>query len=248
MATEENEQSPFTRPGFIAAAVVVALIVVLGIVIGIVNATRDDSEAAPPPSSSATSSTALATESSAAVGGESVCGLDGEVLSGSVSSAPDAQWQFQGTTAYPTSATYGPGDTNEDGVRYCFQHSPEGALFAAANAAVQGSDPSIASSWIEYFLAEDVPGRVGLVSEVARGASPETRMNIAGFRILQYDGESARIDLAVRAVGSGNTAYASTVYDLVWENGDWKLSPESTSNPLRIAEIPDPAGYIAWGE
>lgn len=247
MATDDNEQqqSPFTRPGFIIAAIVVAIIVVLGIVVGI-NATRD--QASPSPTTEPTDVAAPTDEPSPVGGGPSVCGLEGQKLSGTVSTAPEAQWEVQDTTAYPTSPTYGPGETDENGVRYCFQHSPEGALFAAANAVVQGSDASVSEDWIEYFLSAETPNRDQLLNDVAAGSSSANRMNVEGFRMLAYDGDSARVDVAVRAAGSGNTVYASAVYDLVWEAGDWKLLPEDASNPLRLAEIPDAAGYIAWGE
>ncbi|MEK8229337.1 hypothetical protein NKG05_30680 [Oerskovia sp. M15] len=139
MDTDDNEQNPFTQPGFIAAAVVVALLVVLGIAIAIMSATRSDvPDPTPEPSSPApTTSTAPTSEGSDGAGGASVCGLGGDELTGSPSTAPDAEWAYQGTTAYPTSTKFGPGETNDDGVRYCFQHSPTGAVFAAANAAVQ---------------------------------------------------------------------------------------------------------------
>ncbi|MGW9114522.1 hypothetical protein [Microbacterium sp. NPDC055683] len=224
----------------------IGLIAVLGIVIGIVNATRSD----PEPSSSPTSDTSAApsAEPSADAGGASVCGLAGEELSGSLSTAPDAVWEFQDVTAYPTSEEFGPAETSPEGVRYCFQHSVEGAVFAAANASVQGSSPDTAGAWMEYFLSADAPNRDELVDDVTSGTPPEARMNIAGFKVLAYDGETARVDVAVRAVGSGNTAYASAVYDLVWEAGDWKLLPQDASNPLRIAQIPDTSGYVTWEE
>jgi len=53
MAEDNEQQSPFTRPGFVAATVVIALIVVLGLVIVIVNMTRDDPDPAPPTSTGA---------------------------------------------------------------------------------------------------------------------------------------------------------------------------------------------------
>lgn len=250
MTTEDTEQqqSPFSRPGFIISAVVVALIVVLGAVIGIVVATRDDPGSAAAPSSSPAPTTAPSSEPSEVAGGASVCGLGDVVLTGSVSTAPAAQWEFQGTTAYPTSPEFGPGESNEQGIRYCFEHSPEGAIFAAANAVVQGSDAATSPDWIAYFLSEDAPDRAQLLSDVAAGTSASTRMNVAGFRLLDYAGTSARVDMAVRAVGSGNAVNASAVYDLVWEAGDWKLLPQDPSNPLQMAEIPDTAGYIAWEE
>ena len=249
MTTEDTEQqSPFTRPGFIVSAVVVALIVVVGVVIGIVQATRDDPESAAAPSSSPAPTAAPSPESSGDAGGASICGLGDVVLTGSVSTAPPAQWEFQGTTAYPTSTEFGPGESNEQGIRYCFEHSPEGAIFAAANAVVQGSDAATSPDWIAYFLSEETPNRSQLLSDVAAGSSSSTRMNVAGFRLLNYDGDSARVDMAVRAVGSGNAVNASAVYDLVWESGDWKLLPQDPNNPLQMAELPDTAGYIAWEE
>lgn len=249
MATDDNEQNPFTRPGFIAAAVLVALVVVLGIIIAIVSATRsDDPDPAPEPSSpSPTTSAAQTTEPSDAAGGASVCGLEGEELTGTLSTAPDAEWAYQGTTAYPTSPEFGPGETTADGVRFCFQHSPTGALFMAANALVQGSDPAVSQTWIDYGLA-DGPHREELIGEVGDASGSDgTRMSLAGFRMLAYDGDTARVDLAVRASSEGQNLTLSGVYELVWQDGDWKISAD-VAQPLNTATIPDLAGYITWGE
>lgn len=250
MTTEDNEQSPFTKPGFIIAAVVVFLIVVLGVVIGFVNANRNDPEPAPSPSSPTNTSAAPTTEPSAVAGGASVCGLSGEVLSGSLTTAPEAKWDYQGTTAYPTSKEFGPGKTNSLGVRSCFQHSPEGAVLAAANATVQGSDsdPKMIKSWLNYFIAEG-PKREAVLSQGAgAGTSGQgVRIQVAGFRLLAYDGETARVDIAVRGAANGQTVTLSMVYDLVWEGGDWKLKVSDASAPINVANIPDVAGYVTWG-
>lgn len=247
MAKDTNQQRHFTQSGFVAATMVIALIVVFGIVIVIVNMNREDPDPALTTSTSADPTTIVsASDGSEAEAGGSVCGLAGEVLEGTLAAAPAAEWEFQDTTAYPTSAEFGPGDTNADGVRYCFQHSPEGAVFAAANAVVQGSDATTSPAWIEYFLSADTPNRSYLLDQVAAGSSPSNRMAVVGFRLLAYDGVSARVDVAVQATGSGNTVFASVVYDLVWEAGDWKLLPKDFSNPLRLAEIPNTVGYITW--
>lgn len=245
MATDDNEQNPFTRPGFIAAAVVVAIVVVLGIVIAIVNATRSDDP--DPTEPSPTTSAAPTSEPSDVAGGASVCGLEGEELAGTLSTAPAADWAYQGTTAYPTSPEFGPGETSADGVRFCFQHSPTGALFMAANALVQGSDPAVSQAWIEYGLA-DGPYREELVGQVGdTSGSQGTRMSLAGFRMLAYDGDTARVDLAVRASSEGQNLTLSGVYELVWQDGDWKISAD-VAQPLNTATVPDLAGYITWGE
>ena len=248
MAEDNEQQSPFTRPGFVAATVVIALIVVLGLVIVIVNMNRDDPNPAPTTSTSVEPTSAAPTsEPPEAVGGASVCGLPGEVLEGTLTTAPAAEWEYQGTTAYPTSSEFGPGDTSAGGVRFCFERSPEGALFAAANSLVQGSDPSIAEEWLQYIVAEG-PFRDQLLADVGSGTTGEgTRLAIVGFRVLAYDGETARIDLAVRGTSQGQTITLSGVYELVWQEGDWKISAD-VAQPLNMATIPDTAGYIAWGE
>ncbi len=248
MAEDNEQQSPFTRPGFVAATVVIALIVVLGLVIVIVNMNRDDPDPAPTTSTSVEPTSAAPTsEPPEAVGGASVCGLPGEVLEGTLTTAPAAEWEYQGTTAYPTSSEFGPGDTSAGGVRFCFERSPEGALFAAANSLVQGSDPSIAEEWLQYIVAEG-PFRDQLLADVGSGTTGEgTRLAIVGFRVLAYDGETARIDLAVRGTSQGQTITLSGVYELVWQEGDWKISAD-VAQPLNMATIPDTAGYIAWGE
>ncbi|GAA4193470.1 hypothetical protein GCM10022219_15290 [Microbacterium oryzae] len=251
MTSQDNEErSAFSRPGFVVAAVVVALIVVAGVVLGIVNATRDDPEpdASPTSAPSTAPSAAPSAEPSADAETASVCGLPGEERSGSLNTAPETAWEYQDVMAYPTSPAFGPAETSPDGVRFCFQHSVEGALFAAGNAVVQASSPETSAAWIEYFLSADAPNREELVSDVSSGASSDTRVGIAGFRVLAYDGDTARIDMALQAVGGGDTVYGSAVYDLVWEAGDWKLLPTDASNPLRIAQIPDAAGYVAWEE
>lgn len=244
MADEENEQSPFSRPSFIVAAVVVAAVVVAGVVVGINIATRDNGgDAEPAPST--TASAAPSAEPTADAGGASVCGLGGEELSGTVATTPQAEWEYEGTTAYPTSSAYGPGKTDPAGFRYCFEHSPTGALFMASNAIIQGSGASRAS-WVQYVVA-DGPYRDSLVSQISTGSSEGTRITITGFRILAYDGKTARIDLAATGSTQGQNVVLSGVYELVWQDGDWKISSD-TSTPVDLASIPNTAGYNAWGE
>ena len=257
MASEESEQrrSPYSRPGFLVAALVVAVVAVLGIVLAVSGALRNEPGAGAtsntsPPASPSTSPASTPTPAPSTSGNDaSICGLAGEVLTGKLNAAPAAEWEFQGTTGYPTSSTAGPGETDGEGVRYCFQHSPEGAVFAAANAVAQGTDPERAGPWLRYFLAEG-PNRDAVLAQGAgSGDSGGARVEVAGFRLLAYDGQTARVDMAVRgSAGNGQTVNLSMVYDLVWEGGDWKLVVTNPSAPINVAQIPDVSGYIAWEE
>lgn len=255
MSTEPTEPtSPFTRPRFLIAAVTVGVIVVLAVVLAVVNASRDNGEkpiAAPTTAAPAASriATAAPGKSTDKHGAKSVCGLGGETLAGRLTAAPAVdQWQYQGTTAYPVSKKYGPGANDPAGFRYCFQHSPEGALFAAANAMAGSNAPD---AWADYFVSSAVPNRAALLSAGAGDNSKddaEQRISTVGFRLLQYTATSATVDLAMRATTNGSTGYVSAVLPLTWEDGDWKFLPDDPSNPFPFVSIPDTAGYIAFAE
>ena len=243
---DDTQQSPFTRPSFIVGAVVVAAIIVAAIVLTVLNLNQDDDATppAPDPSSSATSS--AAPEPSGDAGGASICGLEGVELSGNVTTAPAAEWAFVRTVAYPTSPEFGPADTGSEGYPMCFQHSPQGALFAAATALAVPADSALVQPWIDYALSEGAY-REALLSEVGGNTdSSGVRLQLVGFRMLSYDGDTARVDLAVRGSSEGTTITASTVYELIWEDGDWKINA-NVANPFDFATIPDTSGYIAWG-
>ena len=248
MAEDDTEQNPFTRPGFIVGADVVAALIVAAIVLTVINLNRGNDAAppAPDPSSSATASAAPSPEESEAAGGASVCGLEGVELTGNVTTAPAAEWAFVRTVAYPTSPEFGPADLGPEGYPTCFQHSPEGALFAAATALAVPTDSALVQPWIDYALSTG-PYRETLLAELGGSSdSSGVRLQVVGFRVLSYDGETARVDLAVRGSSEGTTITASTVYELIWEDGDWKINANSAT-PFDFATIPDTSGYIPWG-
>ena len=118
----------------------------------------------------------------------------------------------------------------------------------AGNAISQGTyDHQMAGEWLNYVVAEG-PYREELLQDTGSTQSPSnSRLAIQGFRLLSYTGDTARVDIAVRTTVSGQTVAFSGAYDLVWQDGDWKISTE-TSEPLNMVQIPDISGYIAWGE
>lgn len=234
--------NPFSRPGFIAGAVVVVALVLGAGFLTVLNLTRGD-DATPDPLASA--SIGADPAPAADGGGASVCGLDGVKLSGTVTTPPPAEWGYQGTVAYPTSPTFGPGATGPEGYPYCFQHSPEGALFATATALATPSNPDLASAWIQYALSDGEYRSSLLTTATPSSDSTGARLQLVGFRVLSYDGETARIDLAARISTQGQTVTGSYVYSLIWEDGDWKIDAR-TPTPFDFSSIPDTSGYISW--
>ena len=250
MSTEDNKaRNPFTTWYFIASAVAVGLIVVLGVVLAILNSRDDGSSATPAPP--VTTQTDAATGSSApqtsqAAESTSVCGLAGDDQSATLATAPEASWQYQGTTAYPTSSTFGPGRTDASGVRSCFQRSVTGALFAAANAVAQGTETSTAATWLDSFMTKDSP-RDSLNGAAGGDFESGVRANVTGFKVLDYTGTTASIDMAVTGSSTGQSVDLSMVYNLRWEDGDWKLVVTDPTNLINVSTIPNLAGYISWG-
>lgn len=244
---DDDEQNPFTRPGFITAALVIAIIVVLGIVLALVNATRGDEPdpvTSPTPDQAATS-TPTAAQPTGDANSRSICGLKGEKLDGTLTVAPETEWTFVGNVAAPNSGAHGPGAVHAEGFPYCFQRTPEGALFAAANAVALGASPEN-RAWLEYFTGLG-PHRDALIGEGSGGESSDgSRLRIAGFRLLAYDGSTARVDIAGEGSTTSGSVTFSTIYELVWQDGDWRLSAD-TPTPFNFSTIPNLVGYVPWG-
>lgn len=243
---QEPGGSPFTGPGFLVSAVLVALILVLGVVVAVRVAGNNDTTT-PPPASTSPAATSSSTPGASNDPAASVCGIPAGPDTDQLTTPPAVTWAFQGTIAYPTSPEFGAGKTAAEGYRFCFQRSAAGAVVMAANSMAQGSDPKLGDSWAEYVLGSG-QYRDQLADEIgtATGAAG-TRLKIAGFRVLAYSGMSARVDLGVQVSAQNQNLTMSVVYELVWEDGDWKISAD-VERPLDTATIPNLSGYVPWGE
>lgn len=246
MADEDNDRSRSTRVGLLIGGIVVAALIVAGVVVG-VNIAAGNTDDDTPSGPSLTASADLSTDPSAVAAGDSVCGLGGEELDGTVTAAPEATWKHQDVFSYPVSATAGPAETAPEGYRFCYQHSPEGAVLAAVNATVIAFSSAIRAEWLEYGLSAGPHRDDLLASEVDGDDETDPPASIVGFRMLEYTGDTARIDVAFEVAVDGQPAIISVSYDLVWSDGDWKLDT-SYSLPARVGRIADLTGYIAWSD
>lgn len=228
---------------FIGSAVVVAAIVVLGLVLSLTNLLGGKTE--PTPSSSAPSPTATGPASPSTGAEASVCGLTDVQMTGTVSTAPPATWALVGTTAAPSIKGQGPGKTEDDGFRSCYARTATGALLAASNLIAMGSQAPLLGKKINERLTVPGPGRdAALAQPPASPDSSGVRIQIAGFRILRYDGNTAEVDVAIR---TSTGAVGAQAFTLKWVEGDWKvlLAPNGDL-PSRLSQLPSLSGYIAW--
>lgn len=242
MSTNDTEPSPWTRPSFITAAIVVAIVVMLGAALAIRAVTSpDDTTAAPTPTPSAS---AEPSETSDAADEESVCGLAGYETGGTVTTAPESTWDLIGTTAAPSIAASGPGVIEDSGLRYCFSRTPEGAVLAAANLFAMSSDVALIGPMMDRSAVPG-PGRdAALALTETPAAQPTVRLQIAGFNLLEYDGDTATVDVAFRV---SNNTQGAIAYELAWVDGDWKLQlRDDGALPNQPTQLPDLAGYVLW--
>lgn len=232
-------RSPFTRPGFIASAVVVAALVVALVVVlasGILNGP------APTPTGTGPSTDPEAPSASDL----SVCGLEGFERTSSLDAAPENDWELVGTVAAPTSTGTGPGVVEDDGFRSCFAHTAEGALFAAVNYFSLSSDLKWRGRLPE--LIAPGPGREALIEAASDepGQPSSVRIQVAGFRVSSYSEDEAVIDVAWSVTSSGGSL-VSYPTALVWVDGDWKLDVlDDGSSRFASAPLQNLGGYIPW--
>lgn len=237
---EPGEQSPFTKPGFIASAVLLFIVLLMAGYLVWSN-TRDEGEPVsqePQQEEAGESPNTEDGEEPESAEGDSVCGLSGIAEDGaSLTRAPEADgWEYENIVPYPVSAEYGPAAEDDSGYRYCFQQTPEGALFFTANAVEQGSVGNSAE-WIEYAVSEGSQ-RDELVQEgaTATGEGNDVRLDVVGFRIMSFSPDEAIVQLALDGQGQGETVQLSAEVSLVWEDGDWKYDGNS-EEPISLVPV-----------
>lgn len=247
MADENTQRSPYTRPGFIAAAVLVLLLVVAAVVV-IVNGTNssnnadDGTDTAPIP-------TETETPEPEATGGESICGLDEVEMEGTLDTPPEASWVYLDHVAFPASESAGPGNDDPSDVLNCFARTPEGAVLAATVGMGQLSSVENREGWAESNMV-DGPARDEVLTVPAEGVedgAAAVRVTISGFRLQSYDGDTARVDVAMTGEGSGRSVYYSQIIPMKWEDGDWKMAFEG-SDVREPTQLPNLSGYKVWPE
>lgn len=234
---------PFRQRGFIAAAAVLALLVLVGVVITVLTVLDDDSPAAREPVSP--SSSAEPTETSTDPDA-SRCGLSGLEKSGTLTEPPaDVTWELVGTIALPSTVGSGPGEASKSGVRYCYAHTPTGALLMAANifAWNKAADPeSVLATSIASGPGHDA-ARALLREQSSGNAEDTSRFQISGFRLLSYTGAAAVVDLVLQ--GSDGQLVSMPI-ELAWEGGDWRLRLTASGTLFNGQSLPDLTGYFPW--
>ncbi|WP_104135173.1 hypothetical protein [Cryobacterium sp. Y62] len=237
--TNTAPRNPLSRPGFIAAAIIVGIILLAAIIVLVTSLTRDTGDNITQPTSNPTS-----TAPNGDAADKSVCGLSGLETKSSLTLAPPNEWELVGSVAAPTDPEgAGPGTTAGQ-FRTCFAHTAEGALFAAVNAVAASTDSRNSSRMWELLANGPAKDAVKAAGEQTT-SSGNTRLQVAGFKVNNYSAAEATIDVAYTITSEGGSlvSYPTVVR---WEGGDWKVVVTETGAPIAPGPLSNLGGYIPW--
>lgn len=223
---------------FALVAVGVVTLVVIAVVGAVLLRSDDEKSAGPKP---APSSPTRSSKSSSA------CGLKDGPTAG-LQKAPAAEWKFVGKLAAPFSRTAGPAKTTE-GAHHCFARSTEGAVFAAAFTAIDGSAGADPVKAIELHYLPTSPGYAAALDEArAQSGRPSSSgLQIAGFRVDSSLRDSATVTLALRSSGGANAGgLVAFTLTLKWDDasGDWRtVMPPDGPQANALGSLD---GFVEW--
>jgi hypothetical protein len=192
---DENGRHGFDRWWFASAAVLLLIAVVFVVILVI---SHGEATHTPPASSGSAPIPTSASSSAAASAADGGCTLaDGD--QGIQVSRPSATWRSDGYFQYPTSSRYGPVPRSKSDEWGCFQHSPTGALFAAAyfvdGAEYRSLHPFIAQAAIPGAAADSWMAAQSDPSPAAQG--PTTVPQIAGFQFRSVQSDAVTVSIAL---------------------------------------------------
>ncbi|SEF16337.1 hypothetical protein SAMN05428942_7245 [Streptomyces sp. 2112.2] len=250
MDNEKNtdERSPWTRPGFVAAAAfLVVLVLLAGIVVVITGGDESDSAGAPAPSGSA-GGTAPGPGGGKGANNKDACPTLKDTAQDVPQSTPKGlDWSLVQTVALPTSKASGPAVV-EGSIARCFAHTPTGALIASAQI---GGRYVWSSGWKQVTQDQTVGDGKSLYikerTKVEASQGPLTPQadrhgQLAGFTFITYTPQTAVIQLVHRFANGGLVV---TPVTMRWERGDWRLVlPANHAAQTRVNDL---SGFVAFG-
>ena len=129
----------------------------------------------------------------------------------------------------PVSKTAGP--VVDTPIRSCFEHSAEGALYAAMWAYIQ----------VNEIPEAYMPTLIGPGADAARESRTKkstATVQLVGYRYISYTPERATIRVMIK-IPSGT--YRSWDMVMEWHDGDWRFWVPST-----FTHVDDPDEFITW--
>lgn len=224
-----EERSMWSRPGTIAAIVLVVFAVVAGAFLAL----RPDPETTAPDTEATTEEPTVAAEP----------------LPLPEAGPADTVWTvIDGGSIVPVSAEHGP--ANDDGTLATgYAPTPEGALIAAAQIAARSGSSMPDATWQAVIEQQMVPGADADSLAAANAAAPAADLeaepaHIAGFVYESFTADEAVFDLYL-VQGDATFALSMT---MVWNGSDWLMTPPTNGDWATALSIEFTLeGVVLWG-
>jgi len=258
-ARRDRENTGGPSPAWIGSAVLLGL-VAIALVIVLIHAATSPKPATPaaPSPPGATPGAAPLPGTATAPGGAPAptnAGQEGRpagcTTSGSDQTIPTSPlagvtWSLTAGFAVPSSVADGPTLHGPGGVRYCYSHTPLGAVLAASNLGQgTGSPQEIQDASLKLSV---VPNQYS--AQVASTPAPprDNRGSgqFAGFRIISYSPDQASIALAASIPGQTDS-YPLLTVAMQWYQGDWRAVPQPGPTVVVTgSSATSLAGFVPW--
>ena len=200
----------------------------------------------PPVGSTPTSGGGTAAPPAGQEGRPAGCSTTGTDQTVPTSPPAGVTWSLTGGFAVPTSPADGPTLHGPGGVRYCYSHTPLGAVLAASNLGQgTGSPQEIQDASLKLSV---VPNQYS--AQVASTPAPprDNRGSgqFAGFRIISYSPDQASIALAASIPGQTDS-YPLLTVAMQWYQGDWRAVPQPGPTVVVTgSSATSLAGFVPW--
>jgi hypothetical protein len=248
MEEHVTDRSPYSKPGFVASAVLLGMLVLaaLFVVIGAasrhhaapVTASRNDAKVSATAPKTPAAKTVSAGSCSLPVGAQTVPTV-----------SPITRWVSVGQMSAPQAPrTYGPQRT-DDGFAVCFAHNPTGSLLAAVNFFAQATVASPVT--LLQKLAANTPTRAAAIAQARDGGSDQLlqqsdgdpgTVQVTGFEFVDYTPAEANVNVVLEGPGG---EYAAVECQLVWQNEDWKFVIPM-GGQLDSSQLTSMDGFVSW--
>jgi hypothetical protein len=241
MPERETDRSPYSRPGFVASAVLLGMLVLVALFITIGAATRHRGSRLAAIGDSPTPPAAVkaveAGDCSLPAGSDAIPPVP-----------PTIQWVTVGQMAAPQApARFGPQRTR-DGIGVCFAHNPTGALVAAINFFAQATVVNPVT--LLRTLAAATPERHAAIVQARDGGDELLQdsdgdpgsVQVTGYQVVDYTASEANVNIVLEGPGG---ELASVECQLDWQAGDWKFVIPA-GGQLDSSAITTMDGFVSW--
>lgn len=151
------------------------------------------------------------------------------------------EWTMVAGTAAPVSAQYGPYAQDGD-LWTCYEHSADGALFAAAYYfTASGQVEGVSEEWLPE---DDLRDEAMASEEESVRESDDVSATLVGYRFQTYTEDAASIDLVSEMTVTEGTANVGIRVALMWDGDRWVADLENFGEEAYKVESLD--GYSLW--